>query len=58
MESISEPWNEDDCEAVEGVMAGPECRKHGRDTARMFCGRQLRQWIDVIAGMPFARMLR
>jgi hypothetical protein len=24
MESISESWREDDCEAVEGVMAGPE----------------------------------
>jgi hypothetical protein len=23
MESISEPWHEDDCEAVEGVMTGP-----------------------------------
>jgi hypothetical protein len=29
LESISEPWHEDDCEAVEGVMAGPEDASQG-----------------------------
>jgi hypothetical protein len=31
MESISEPWHEDDCEAVEGVMAGPEEASQGNN---------------------------
>jgi hypothetical protein len=31
MESISEPWHEDDCEAVEGVMAGPEEASKGNN---------------------------
>jgi hypothetical protein len=29
VESISEPWHEDDCEAVEGVMAGLEEASQG-----------------------------
>jgi hypothetical protein len=35
-----------------------DCRKHRRETARMFCGRQIRQWIDVIVGVPLARTMR
>jgi hypothetical protein len=31
MESISEPWYEDDCEAVEGVTAGPEEPSQGNN---------------------------
>jgi hypothetical protein len=31
MESISEPWHEDDCEAVEKVMAGPEEASQGNN---------------------------
>jgi hypothetical protein len=31
MESISEPWHEDDCEAVEGVMDEPEEASQGNN---------------------------
>jgi hypothetical protein len=47
MESISEPWHEDDCEAVEGVMAGPEAASQGNN-------RLLREILSVVKAVRTA----